>query len=287
MRKKTKRALLRYSLFGALLLLLFCGAFIFAARQEINQPGTLGRMQDNLQDNLQDSLSSTAEAQAQARRLKERADQVIDGTIPRLKRLVFLRDAVKAATATESTCSFDRISPQLTAAIVAVEDSHFYEHHGFDPKAIARAALVNLQYGQVEEGASTITQQLVKNLFLSHERTLTRKLDEFALALDLELHYSKEEILTLYLNSIYFGSGFYGIEDAALGYFGKTPDKLTLAEAAMLAGLPNAPSLYSPYEDFHLAKKRQFIVLDAMVRTGAITDKEAMSAKIEPLYLAR
>ena len=170
--------------------------------------------------------------------------------------------------------------------MIAVEDNRFYSHHGFDVEGILRASLVNLQYGQIEEGASTITQQLVKNLFLSHERSFGRKAEELVLALDMEANYSKDEILELYLNTIYFGSNYYGIREASLGYFGKEPDKLALPEAAMLAGLPNAPSLYSPYVDFLMAKKRQFVVLEAMVRTGAISKDIAEDAKIKPIYLA-
>lgn len=204
----------------------------------------------------------------------------------RLKRLLFLRDAVDERMATKKIVSADEMPDELLKAIVAVEDARFFSHPGFDIEGIIRATLVNLQHGEIEEGASTITQQLIKNLFLSQEQTFARKAEELALALDLEMRCSKIEILTLYLNTIYFGSGYYGIYDAAHGYFGKDPKDLTLPEAAMLAGLPNAPSLYSPYEDFLLAKKRQFIVLDAMVRNGAISEELAESAKIEPLYLA-
>ena len=204
----------------------------------------------------------------------------------RLKRLLFLRDAVDERMAAKKIVSADEMPDELLKAIVAVEDARFFSHPGFDIEGIIRATLVNLQHGEIEEGASTITQQLIKNLFLSQEQTFARKAEELALALDLEMRCSKIEILTLYLNTIYFGSGYYGIYDAAHGYFGKDPKDLTLPEAAMLAGLPNAPSLYSPYEDFLLAKKRQFIVLDAMVRNGAISEELAESAKIEPLYLA-
>ena len=178
------------------------------------------------------------------------------------------------------------IPVSLQHAVVAVEDNRFYSHHGFDPQGIMRATLVNLQYGQIEEGASTITQQLVKNLFLSHEQSFGRKAEELLLALDLEANYSKDEILELYLNTIYYGSNFYGIGPAAEGYFGKRPAELQLPESAMLAGLPNAPSLYSPYVDFMMAKKRQFIVIDAMVRSGYLDEHEAESAKIKPIYLA-
>ena len=204
----------------------------------------------------------------------------------RLKRLMFLRDAIDERMAAKKIVSASEMPDDLLKAVVAVEDARFFSHPGFDIEGIIRATLVNLQRGEIEEGASTITQQLIKNLFLSQEQTFARKAEELALALDLEMRCSKMEILTLYLNTIYFGSGYYGIYDAAHGYFGKDPQNLTLPEAAMLAGLPNAPSLYSPYEDFLLAKKRQFIVLDAMVRNGAISEELAESAKIEPLYLA-
>ena len=204
----------------------------------------------------------------------------------RLKRFVFLPDAVNEKVPAKNFIPVSDMPPRLTEAVIAVEDTRFYSHPGFDINGIFRAALVNLQYGEVTEGASTITQQLVKNLFLSQEQTMGRKIEEVLLALDFEFRYSKNEILALYLNSIYFGSGYYGIYNASKGYFGKAPSELTLPEAAMLAGLPNAPSLYSPYEDFILAKKRQFIVLDAMVRAGYIDERTANSAKIEPLYLA-
>ena len=174
----------------------------------------------------------------------------------------------------------------LQQAVIAVEDRRFYSHHGFDFEGIARATLVNLQSGTIEEGASTITQQLVKNLFLSHEQSFGRKAEEFLLALDMEWNYSKDEILEMYLNTIYYGSNYYGIGAASEGYFGKRPRELALPESAMLAGLPNAPSLYSPYVDFMMAKKRQFIVLDAMVSCGYIDKTIAEDAKIKPLYLA-
>lgn len=206
--------------------------------------------------------------------------------LTRLHRFVFLPDAVNAKVSPKNYVPVSNLPPRLTEAVIAVEDNRFYSHPGFDINGIFRAALVNLQYGEVTEGASTITQQLVKNLFLSQEQTMSRKVEELLLALDFEFRYSKNEILSLYLNTIYFGSGYYGIYDASRGYFGKDPSELTLPEAAMLAGLPNAPSLYSPYEDFILAKKRQFIVLEAMVRAGYIDEQVANDAKIEPLYLA-
>ena len=180
----------------------------------------------------------------------------------------------------------NKMPPLLFQAIVSVEDARFYKHKGFDIKGIARAIFVNVEAGEIQEGGSTITQQTVKNLFLTSDATFTRKLEELVLSMNLEKNFDKDEILELYLNSIYFGSDFYGIYDAAHGYFDKEPADLTIAECAMLAGLPNAPSLYSPYVDFHRAKKRQLVVIDAMEKLGVINSREAESARIEEIILA-
>lgn len=180
----------------------------------------------------------------------------------------------------------DKIPILLCQAIISVEDTRFYTHKGFDLIGIARAIFVNVEAGEIQEGASTITQQTVKNLFLTSDQTFTRKAEELVLSMNMEKDFSKDKILEIYLNVIYFGSNFYGIYDAAQGYFGKEPTDLTIAECAMLAGLPNAPSLYSPYVDFHLAKQRQLVVIDAMERTGIISKTEAESARIEEIILA-
>lgn len=209
-----------------------------------------------------------------------------NSTLNRLERVFFLKQAVNARINSTNYVKLQDIPESMQQAVVAVEDRKFYNHWGFDMEGIFRASLVNLQYGQVKEGASTITQQLVKNLFLSQEQTMGRKAEEFVLAMDMELNYSKDEILELYLNTIYFGSGYYGIKEASEGYFGKEPAMLALPESAMLAGIPNAPSLYSPYVDFMLAKKRQFIVLDAMTAAGYLRESVADDAKIKPIYLA-
>lgn len=209
-----------------------------------------------------------------------------NSTLNRLERVFFLKQAVNARINSANYVKLQDIPESMQQAVVAVEDRKFYNHWGFDMEGIFRASLVNLQYSQVKEGASTITQQLVKNLFLSQEQTMGRKAEEFVLAMDMELNYSKDEILELYLNTIYFGSGYYGIKEASEGYFGKEPAMLALPESAMLAGIPNAPSLYSPYVDFMLAKKRQFIVLDAMTAAGYLRESVADDAKIKPIYLA-
>ncbi|BBB91410.1 transglycosylase domain-containing protein [Methylomusa anaerophila] len=205
----------------------------------------------------------------------------------RLHRIFALKSAVEAKLNKKSYVIIDDIPLSLQQAIIAVEDNRYYQHSGFDAEGIFRAFLVNLQTGTVTEGGSTITQQLVKNLFLSHDRTLTRKLEEFVLSLDMEVRYSKEEILEMYLNTIYYGSGAYGIGEASAIYFGKPPASLSLPECAMLAGLPNSPSLTSPYVDFIAAKQRQAVVLTAMVRYGYISPGLAQEAKAAPLALVR
>lgn len=177
------------------------------------------------------------------------------------------------------------IPRSLRQAIVAVEDTRFYSHKGFDPEGIARATVVNVEAGRIEEGGSTITQQLVKNLFLTQDQSFTRKIEEFLLAINMERNFSKDEILELYLNTIYFGSNFYGIYEAAEGYFGKEPWELTLAESTMLAGLPQAPSLYSPYVDFMAAKNRQLVVIQAMVRANVLSEREAERARVDAIKL--
>lgn len=202
-----------------------------------------------------------------------------------LARVIFIQRAVDARLSRMDTAAPAAISPALKHAIVAVEDRRFYEHHGVDLTGIVRAALVNIQHGRIEEGASTITQQLVKNLFLDNEQTFTRKAEELLLALAIEISYTKEEILTMYLNIVYYGAGFYGIQAASEGYYGKPPAALDLPEASMLAGIPNAPSTLSPFVDFIAAKKRQAIVLDAMEAQGLIDARTAEDAKMQALIL--
>lgn len=170
-------------------------------------------------------------------------------------------------------------------AIISVEDNRFHQHGGIDLEAVMRAMLVNLQSGELVEGGSTITQQLVKNLFLSQDRTWSRKAFEIPLTFLMESQFSKQEILEMYLNSIYFGSGAYGIGAASQTYFAKTPTALTLAESALIAGLPAAPSLYSPLVDLTMAMQRQRVVLSAMVKHGYITQQQADQARRVPLQL--
>ncbi|ARP44425.1 PBP1A family penicillin-binding protein [Geobacillus thermodenitrificans] len=172
----------------------------------------------------------------------------------------------------------DDISPHVIEATIAVEDRKFYEHHGFDLKRIAGAVVANVQAMAKVEGASTITQQYARNLFLTHEKTWSRKIQEALYTIRLEANYSKEQILEGYLNTIYYGHGVYGIEAAARYYFGKHADELTISEAAMLAGIPKGPHYYSPLINEERAKTRQKIVLLSMVEAGYISRQEAEQA---------
>ncbi|MGN7457535.1 transglycosylase domain-containing protein [Paenibacillus pasadenensis] len=195
-----------------------------------------------------------------------------------------LLDSFHAGQTRESV-PLSRISPDLVEATIAIEDRRFYSHGGFDLRGMARAALVNLESGRARQGASTITQQLARNLYLTHERTWKRKLKEAAYTAQLEMNLSKEQILGQYFNQIYYGHGAYGIERASKMYYGKHASELTLAEAAMLAGVPKGPKYYSPYLNEANAYRRQKLVLAAMVETGAITAEQAAAARAEKLEL--
>jgi len=252
---------MRNSKFIWFLLVIFASAFIWAGGASIIQK-------------LGPEASKVKGAVAQAA-----------GSWERVYRVFALKSAIDAKMDKKKYIKLDDVPLTLQQAIIAVEDNRFYRHSGFDIEGIARALLVNLQTGTLTEGGSTITQQLVKNLFLTQEKTWGRKVEEVVLAVDMELRYSKEDILEMYLNTIYFGSGAYGIGDAAKIYFGKKPADLTLAESSMLAGLPNAPTAFSPHNDLEAAKQRQSIVLAAMVRNSYIGPKLAQEAKQSPLNL--
>jgi penicillin-binding protein 1A len=183
--------------------------------------------------------------------------------------------------------SLKELPPYLPKAFIAIEDRRFYSHFGIDPTGIARATIANLLHRGVSQGGSTLTQQLAKNLFLTQERTLQRKLQEAELALWLERKYSKNEILELYLNRVYFGSGAYGVEAAAQKYFGKSARAVTLAEAAMLAGLVKSPSRLAPNRNPEGAEKRAQVVLAAMADVHFITDAQAQAAIGHPSYAVK
>ena len=181
----------------------------------------------------------------------------------------------------------NEIPKNLQNAFIAVEDNRFYDHVGIDPRGIIRAVWANIRGRTVTEGGSTITQQLAKNAYLTQDRTLKRKVQEVFLALQLERQYTKQEILELYMNQIYFGQGAYGVQAAAQTYFGKDAKDLTLNECAMLAGIPKSPNYYSPINNMDAAMERKAVVLDQMVKYGYISDSEAASTKKEPLHIAK
>ncbi|MCB1428553.1 MAG: PBP1A family penicillin-binding protein, partial [Nitratireductor sp.] len=172
----------------------------------------------------------------------------------------------------------DEMSPYLPLAVIAIEDRRFKSHFGLDPLGLSRAFVTNLVTGRLVQGGSTLTQQLAKNLFLEPERTLERKVQEAVLAVWLETKFSKDQILELYLNRVYFGAGAFGVDAAARRYFGKSARDLNLAEAATIAGLLKAPSRLSPARDPKAAEERAQVVLGAMRREGFVTDREAAQA---------
>ena len=181
----------------------------------------------------------------------------------------------------------NKISPDLKRAVLAIEDSHFYLHHGINPSSAGRAFLVNWQRGSVVEGGSTLTMQLVKNVFLSPARNYSRKVAEAVLAIRLEQILTKDDIFGRYLNQVYWGHNNYGVQTAARSYFGKSATNLNLAESAMMAGLIQAPQEYSPFVNMKLAKHQQEVVLSRMQQLGWITSAEEAAAREEKLKFGR
>lgn len=176
--------------------------------------------------------------------------------------------------------------PDLFAqAVIQTEDSRFYSHVGIDVIGIVRSAWTDVKAEQIREGGSTLTQQLIRNTIISPERTFVRKIKEMILAIALERFMSKDHIIELYLNVVYFGHGAYGAEQAANVYFGKSLAELSLPEWSLLAGLPNAPSAYDPYEAMELAKQRRRDVLVNLVSSHYITQSEADAAANTPIHL--
>lgn len=183
---------------------------------------------------------------------------------------------------TAPTVPLGEMPPYLVKAVLATEDRRFYEHNGFDPRGIARAMWTNLVSFDLVEGGSTITQQVAKNLYLDNSRTIWRKAQEALIAMWLENNLTKDEILTLYLNRIYMGAGNYGMDAAARYYFGKSVRDISLPEAAILAGLPKAPSRFSPTNDLERARARANQVLDRLVDAGSLSEKEVAGARANP-----
>lgn len=199
---------------------------------------------------------------------------------------ILSQDGVVLATLTNERRELAKLSEfpkQLIDAVVAIEDSQFYQHRGISPRAVFRAVWVNLRAGRYAQGGSTITMQLARNAFLTQKKTFHRKLQEALLALQMEQHLTKEQILETYLNEVYFGSGAYGAKTAARVYFDKPLNKLTLAECALLAGVIRRPSVYSPHENPELALRRRNRVLERMRELGFIDEKQYEEAVREPI----
>ncbi|MDP8963761.1 MAG: penicillin-binding protein 1A [Cyanobacteriota bacterium] len=189
--------------------------------------------------------------------------------------------------ANREVVKLDKISPNLKRAVLAMEDDHFYMHNGINPNSVGRAFLENYREGTVVEGGSTLTMQLVKNLFLKQERKFSRKVAEAVLAIRVEQIFNKDQIFEMYLNQIYWGHNNYGIQTAAQSYFGKPASDLTLGESAMLAGVVQSPEAYSPFVNYEEAKKRQSVALSRMQQLGWITAEEAEATRKQKVKLGK
>ena len=185
-----------------------------------------------------------------------------------------LNEKVKEIRSKENYTKLEELPKIYIDAVLAVEDHRFYNHNGIDIISIGRAIIKDIQALEFVEGGSTITQQIAKNIYFTQEKRMTRKIAEVFMARELEENYSKEEILELYLNTSYFGDGYYTVAEASRGYFDKKPNEMTDYECIMLAGIPNAPSIYAPTKNPELSKQRQRQVANAMVKHGYITQKE-------------
>ena len=188
-----------------------------------------------------------------------------------------LMERVTNITTSDNFVKYNNLSRYYVNAVIATEDHRYYDHGPVDFIGLFRAIYTNISNCELQEGGSTITQQVAKNVILSQEASISRKLAELFGAYELEKNYTKNEILEIYVNTAYFGDGYYGIYQASHGYYNKEPADLTLSEASMLAGIPNAPSVYAPTVNPDLAKKRQKHVLKAMVEYGYISKQEADS----------
>ena len=191
------------------------------------------------------------------------------------KESISLEDRVAMIEAKENYTYISELPEMYINAVISVEDRRFYKHNGIDVIAIGRAAINDIKALSFVEGGSTITQQLAKNMYFTQEKKITRKIAEVFMAFDIEEKYDKDEILELYLNSSYFGDGYYTVKEASRGYFGKEPMEMTDYECIMLAGIPNAPSRYAPTVNMDLAKQRQRQVAEKMIKNGYLTEEEA------------
>lgn len=188
---------------------------------------------------------------------------------------ISIEDKINEIKSEENYTKFGELPQDYINAVIAVEDRRFYNHSGVDIISIGRAILTDIKEMKLVEGGSTITQQLAKNIYFTQKKEFTRKIAEVFMALEIEKVYLKEEIFELYVNTSYFGDGYYCVADASEGYFDKEPIDMTIYESTLLAGIPNAPSVYAPTKNPELAKQRQIQVINKMVKYGYLTEQEA------------
>jgi len=193
-----------------------------------------------------------------------------------------IQEVINAIQNQKNYITIDQIPAIYHDAVIAVEDPSFYKHDGINLLAIFKAFIRNVGSMDYVEGGSTITQQIAKNLFFTQEKKIDRKVAEVFMVHQLEYYYTKEELFEIYINAIYYGDGYYGIYDASIGYFGKEPSELTDNEATLLAGIPNAPSIYALSNDYQLAKERQKTVIDAMIKHHYLTQEEGDLILLHP-----
>ena len=186
-----------------------------------------------------------------------------------------IEEKIAEIKANENYTTYEELPQNYIDAVIAVEDKRFLKHPGVDVISISRAILIDLKEMSFKEGGSTITQQLAKNVYFTQEKKMTRKIAEVFMAVELEENISKEEIFELYVNTSYFGDGYYCVKDASQGYFDKLPQDMNLYECTLLAGIPNAPSVYAPTKNPELARQRQGQVVRKMMKQGYLTEKEA------------
>ena len=275
-----------------LFILLFIGFSMLGPQPEIPKP--ISQAADDFKKNpkieniidltgqqaaLPDKAGKLADSAAKgADKLGKQVKQGGDSALVKVSTVWHVEETVTSLRSDPDWVSLQRIPDHTRKALLAIEDHDFYKHGALDYVGIARAAFANLKAGEVQQGGSTLTQQMVKNVFLSSEQTFTRKAEEAILATRVEQKYSKDEILEIYFNTTYFGAGAYGIRDAAKKYFGKEPANLTLPESAMLAAMPYAPSALNPYENPAGCAKRVRLVLKEMLKYGYIGNTECEDA---------
>lgn len=190
-----------------------------------------------------------------------------------------IEEKVKKIKEYDNFISIDDVPDTYKKATIAIEDHRFYSHHGIDIITTLRSLITNVQNQKITNGGSSITQQVARNLYFTQEKSFIRKIAELFVAVDLENNYKKDEILEMYLNIIYFGDGYTGLKQASYGYYRVSPKQLSLYEQTMLAGIPNAPSVYSPNANADLAIKRQEKVVNQMLKYGYLTKEEANEIK--------